>query len=48
MLIKVLFIVACLVLPVVWGWLVHALFRVIERKRFGQDDNDSIFPDFQI
>jgi|GEM_PF-1544147 len=48
MLIKVLFIVACLTLPVVWGWIVHALFRVIEQKRFGQDDNDSIFTDFQI
>ncbi|MBD3672965.1 MAG: hypothetical protein HUJ26_05505 [Planctomycetaceae bacterium] len=45
---KLLFILACVVLPVFWGWLVHAAFRLIEQKRFGQDDNDSIFPDFQI
>ena len=44
---KILFIIACLVLPVVWGWLVHALFRFVSRKIKRQDD-DSIFPDFQI
>ena len=27
MLTRILFIVACLVLPVFWGWLVHALRR---------------------
>lgn len=48
MLIRIAFIVACLVLPIFWGWLVHALFRYVERQRFKQNDDESIFPDFQI
>lgn len=45
---KILLVIACLVMPIVWGWFVHALFRFAERKRTGEGDDDSIFPDFQI
>lgn len=45
---KILFVIACLVIPIVWGWFVHALFRFAERQRTGDGDDDPIFPDFQI
>jgi len=48
MLIRISFIAACLVLPIVWGWIVHALFRYLERQRFNQNDDEPIFPDYQI
>jgi hypothetical protein len=48
MALKLLLVVACLVIPILWGWIVYALFRFAERKRTGEGKDDSIFPDFQI
>lgn len=43
---RILWAVACVVLPVAWGVLVHALFERM-RSRTSNDD-DRHFPDYQI
>ena len=48
MLETILFVVACLVLPVAWGVFVNWLFD-LWRDRTGQRrDEEPIFPDYQI
>ncbi len=43
---KLLWIVVCITVPVVWGVIVHAVFeRLRSRPR---DDEDSVLSDFQI
>lgn len=46
MLRQVLYILACLLLPIVWGVVVHALFHYLDRRRTPEDDD--VFPDYQI
>ena len=49
MLDKLLFIAACLVLPVAWGVFVNWLFDLWRGRRAGgDDDGEPIFPDYQI
>lgn len=42
------FITSCLVLPVVWGVVVHLVFRRLRRRRHSEETNDSVWPDYQI
>lgn len=46
---QIVFVIACLLLPILWGVIVHRLFEFVER-RLKQDrrPNDGNYPDFQI
>lgn len=48
MLQKTLFVVACLVLPIVWGVGVNWLFDLWQNRNAHSGEDDSIFPDYQI
>lgn len=43
---RVLWIAACIALPVVWGVLVHGAFEKLRSRP--RDDDDPVFTDFQI
>ncbi|MEQ9411061.1 MAG: hypothetical protein RIK87_25340 [Fuerstiella sp.] len=44
-----LFVLTCLVAPVLWGIVVHRVFRHLRgRQRSTSDDADSVWPDYQI
>ena len=45
---KLLFTLACLVLPILWGVFVNWFFNVLSQKKRGGSDDESIFPDYQI
>jgi hypothetical protein len=45
---KLLFILACVVLPIAWGVLVNWLFRVWVDRDSGDSDGKPVFPDYQI
>ena len=45
---KTLFTLACLVLPVAWGVLVNWMFGLWQNRKSQYNDDDQIFPDFQI
>jgi hypothetical protein len=45
---SVLFTLACLILPVIWGALVNWLFNLWQAKAAGKEGDESIFPDYQI
>ena len=47
---KILFVAACLLLPVVWGVVVNWLFNLWNGRkvREAEDDDDWVFPDYQI
>lgn len=47
MLQKIAFILACLLLPVLWGVLVNWLFGMW-KNRNSRNDDEPIFPDYQI
>ncbi len=45
---KVLFTLACLVLPVIWGVLVNWLFNLWRGRTVHNENDEPIFPDYQI
>lgn len=45
---KVGFVLACLILPVVWGVIVNWLFEFWRDRNEEKRDIESIFPDYQI
>jgi hypothetical protein len=45
---KVLFTLACLVLPVIWGVLVNWLFNLWQGRAVRKENDEPIFPDYQI
>lgn len=45
---KLLYIAACLILPIVWGVLVNWLFNLWHGRRSERAEDESIFPDYQI
>ena len=48
MLDKLLFIAACLLIPVVWGVFVNWMFDAWHARANHRGDDDPIFPDYQI
>jgi hypothetical protein len=44
----VLFTLLCLILPVVWGALVNWLFNLWRAKAARKEQDEPIFPDYQI
>lgn len=47
--VSVWFVVACLVLPVIWGILVHEVFRRWRNDpETPAEETDSVWPDYQI
>lgn len=40
------YVLACLLIPIVWGWLVHAAYERFLRPPRG--DEDSTYVDYQI
>jgi hypothetical protein len=43
------FIVACVVLPILWGVVVHRVFELFRtRPRSDSDEHEPEFPDYQI
>lgn len=48
MLESVLFTLACLILPVIWGALVNWLFNLWQTKAARNEQDEPIFPDYQI
>lgn len=46
---RLAFIVACVVLPVLWGVAVHRVFELFRtRPRSDSDEHEPEFPDYQI
>lgn len=46
---RILFVLACLVVPILWGVVVHRSFELVERRLKGDHrPNDGNFPDYQI
>ena len=45
---KILFTVACLILPVVWGVFVNWLFSLWQTVPAKQSRDEPVFPDYQI
>lgn len=45
---KILFIIACIALPVAWGVLVNWMFRFWEERDTRKVEDEPIFPDYQI
>lgn len=46
---KIFFVLAALVLPVLWGFAVHRMFELAEvRLKSGRRPNDGNYPDYQI
>ena len=46
---KIFFVVAALLLPILWGVVVHRLFELAEaRLKSGQRPNDGNYSDYQI
>jgi hypothetical protein len=45
---KLLFVAACLFLPVAWGVLVNWVFDVWQARAHDKTDDEPLFPDFQI
>ena len=48
MLEKVLYVAACVVLPVVWGVVVNWLFNLWRERTAEKSADEPIFPDYQI
>jgi hypothetical protein len=48
MLDKLLFIAACLLIPVIWGVFVNWMFDAWQARTNPRDEDDPIFPDYQI
>lgn len=48
MLHKVLFTIACLILPIVWGVFVNWLFNFWHARSARKEQDEPIFPDYQI
>ena len=48
MLEQLLYILACLVLPVAWGVFVNWLFDLWKERRRDSNGDEPIFPDYQI
>ena len=48
MLYRVLIVLACLVLPIIWGVAIHRIFEFLEKKFRGDKPSDNTYPDFQI
>ncbi len=45
---RVLFVIACLILPIAWGVGVNSLFDLWQNRNSASGEDDSIFPDYQI
>lgn len=46
---SVLFVAACIILPILWGVVVHRVFRRLRgREKPSEVQNDSVWPDYQI
>ena len=45
---KILFLLASLVLPVVWGVLVNWLFDLWRERQLSDSEDEPVFPDYQI
>ena len=45
---KLLFTVACLTLPVLWGVLVNWLFNLYGNRASHESREEPVFPDYQI
>tara|TARA_R110002111_G_scaffold117466_4_gene179524 strand:- start:3412 stop:3594 length:183 start_codon:yes stop_codon:yes gene_type:complete len=48
MLDKIFFIIACIIIPVLWGVIVNWLFNQWQDHSSDRSDDDYIFPDYQI
>lgn len=44
----VLFAIACVVLPILWGVLVHFVFQWLRRCKPQKNSDDNGWPDYQI
>ena len=45
---RILLIIACVCLPVLWGVLVNAVFQFWKNRSDSRDEDDPVFPDYQI
>ncbi len=45
---KILFTAACLILPVLWGVLVNWAFNLWQGRTAEKQDQEPVFPDYQI
>lgn len=46
---KIFFVLAALILPILWGVAVHRMFELAEvRLKSGRRPNDANYPDYQI
>ncbi len=45
---KILFTIACLLLPILWGVFVNWLFNFWHRRKATSHDDEPVFPDYQI
>jgi hypothetical protein len=45
---KLLFVAACVLMPIAWGVLVHWLFEAWQARANEKGDDDPLFPDYQI
>ncbi|MFH1304300.1 MAG: hypothetical protein ABIK07_24870 [Planctomycetota bacterium] len=48
MLDKIFFIIACIIIPVLWGVIVNWIFNQWQDHSSDRSDDDYIFPDYQI
>ncbi|MCR9231552.1 MULTISPECIES: hypothetical protein [Gimesia] len=48
MLDKIFFIIACIIIPVLWGVIVNWIFNQWQDRSNNNSDDDYIFPDYQI
>ncbi len=48
MLDKIFFMIACIIIPVLWGVIVNWLFNLWQDRSADSSDDDYIFPDYQI
>ena len=48
MLYSVLFTLACLIIPVIWGVVVNWMFDLWQAKTAQKEGDEPIFPDYQI
>jgi len=45
---RIIFVLACLVLPILWGVIVNRLFNFWQGEAEDVADDEPIFPDYQI
>jgi len=45
---RILLILACVCLPVLWGVLVNSVFQFWKNRAGNRDKDDPVFPDYQI